>query len=219
MNRKNLSYFSLSRSQTQYMGKSVQHDPIQFVKSIDREFSGASDREKCSVAFFLCIGTAKSIMDQLIDAHLSCWNKVAKDFKAFCRNPSDIQQPQDDSTHMSSSSPAMTRQSAPKESNVTTRHFLNSKAPRNGTLQRRCSRCTGPHDASHCHRKRLSCYRCGKVGHIIIECWALPCYRFGKPGHTRRDCVQNKMSNHFNAAASIPRSEMRPQKGRAFSRH
>ena len=94
--RENLSYFSLSQTDKQHKDKPVRHDPIQFVRRIDREFSHSSDEVKCSVALNFTIGTANYMLEELIEIHQSCWDKVAKDFKIFCNKPFDTKQLQRD---------------------------------------------------------------------------------------------------------------------------
>ena len=81
--RENLSYFSLSQTDIQHKDKPVQHNPIQFVRRIDREFSHSSDEVKCSVALNFSIGSANYLLEELIEIHQSCWDKVATEFKIF----------------------------------------------------------------------------------------------------------------------------------------
>ena len=94
--RANLSYFSLSQSDKQHKGNTVQHDVIQFVRRINREFSESSDKVKCSIALNFSIGSANYLLEELIELHQSCWDKVATEFKILCKKPFDTKQLQRD---------------------------------------------------------------------------------------------------------------------------
>ena len=91
-----MSYFSLSRNDKEHKGISVQHNPIEFVRRIDREFSESSDKVKCSIALNFSIGSANYLLEELIELHQSCWDKIATEFKILCNKPFDTKQLQRD---------------------------------------------------------------------------------------------------------------------------
>ena len=254
----NIKYFSLSHAISSHKEKPVEHDSDKWVRSINREYSDKSDKVKCSLALQHALGTAKSILDELIEIHDSQWETVSKEFISFCRKPENstslqlellslnrkvgesiqdlyvrasglgarlmkdkphlkdlIQEQMSDSFAkaisdkffhtlvkedkvslrtvfskalsyaetrpdiMAGPSRSTTAKIAAVADNTASdnpppnnprRYFDHPNGSRNGTSQRNCGRCNGPHNTFYCYRKRLACHHCGKLGHVVIEC-------------------------------------------------
>ena len=83
----NLKFFSLSLTVTTHENKPVEHDSEKWIKSIEREYSEKIDKTKCQFALYHALGTAKTILEELIEIHDSNWELVSKEFVTFCKRP------------------------------------------------------------------------------------------------------------------------------------
>ena len=90
--KSNVPYFSLNTSCKSHQDEEVIHDVNDWLRLINRELFEHSDQTKCSVALSRALGTAKSLIDKLIDSHNGNWDTISTEYKAQCRQPQDCKQ-------------------------------------------------------------------------------------------------------------------------------
>ena len=88
----NVPYFSLETCYESHQNEPVIHNVTDWIRIINRQLSEHSDQTKCSVALNRAIGTAKNLIDELIEHHDSNWAAISTDYKVYCKQPEDCNQ-------------------------------------------------------------------------------------------------------------------------------
>ena len=90
--KSNVPYFSLETCYESHQNEPVIYDVYDWIRIINRQLSEHSDQTKCSVALNRAIGTAKNLIDELIEDHDSNWAAISTDYKVYCKQPEDCNQ-------------------------------------------------------------------------------------------------------------------------------
>ena len=90
--KSNVPYFSLETCYESHQNEPVIHDVTDWIRIINRQLSEHSDQTKCSVALNRAIGTAKNLIDELIEDHDSNWVAISTDYKVYCKQPEDCKE-------------------------------------------------------------------------------------------------------------------------------
>ena len=90
--KSNVPYLSLETSCKTHRDEEVIHDVQDWLRRVNRELSEHTDQAKCSIALNRALGTAKSLLDFLIDSHDANWDTISTEYIVQCRQPQDCKQ-------------------------------------------------------------------------------------------------------------------------------